>query len=165
MTIAVDVQYATHHPELPTEAQLTGWVTKALQAAQQGSGEITIRLTSATEVQHLNLTYRGTDRPTNVLSFPATADVPLTVPLLGDLVLSVETVVAEAAEQNKDLMHHFTHLVVHGVLHLLGYDHMQAAEARVMEELEVSILAGLGIADPYHIEHNAGEQGDKQPHA
>ncbi len=115
--------------------------------------EIGITLSDAAEQQQLNRDYRGQDVPTNVLAFPAwepvfrmPADAPV---LLGDVVLALETVAREAAEQEKSLGDHLCHLVVHGVLHLLGFDHVTTAETTAMETLEKSILAKLGVADPY----------------
>ena len=104
------------------------------------------------EIRVLNREWRGQDKPTNVLSFPAATDMTLpegeTVPL-GDIILAYETVARESAEQNKSLTDHTAHLIVHGILHLLGYDHMEEAEAEEMEAREREILAALGIADPY----------------
>ncbi|HWK45379.1 MAG TPA: rRNA maturation RNase YbeY [Stellaceae bacterium] len=133
-------------------------VLEAACPALQGAS-VSLLLADDARVRELNRTYRDQDKPTNVLSFPATltrpGETPRTafegVPLgLGDIVLAFETVTAEAAAQDKPIEHHLIHLVVHGTLHLLGYDHMTDDEAAVMEGLEVRILAGLGIADPYH---------------
>ncbi len=116
--------------------------------------EIGIRLSDDAEVRALNRTWRGQDKPTNVLSF-ASDDATLKVDgaplLLGDVVLALETVLAEAAAQGKAPADHFSHLVVHGVLHLVGYDHVRASGAAVMEPLEIRVLAQLGIADPYAV--------------
>ena len=115
--------------------------------------ELVIVLADDAEQRQLNRDWRGIDRPTNVLAFPAWApgaqlprDAPL---LLGDVVLALETVEREADEQDTTLADHFSHLIVHGVLHLLGYDHASEMEAVEMERLETSILAELGVADPY----------------
>ncbi len=115
--------------------------------------ELVVVLADDAEQRQLNRDWRGIDRPTNVLAFPAWApgtqlprDAPL---LLGDVVLAFETVAREADEQDKPLADHFSHLIVHGVLHLLGYDHASDMEAVEMERLETSILAELGVADPY----------------
>jgi probable rRNA maturation factor len=119
-----------------------------------GAAELAVVLGDDRLVRALNKAWRGQDKSTNVLSFaagedgPRPADAPL---LLGDVVLAFETVAAEAAAQRKPLTDHLAHLVVHGVLHLLGFDHEAAAPAARMETLEKRILAGLGIADPYHV--------------
>ena len=115
--------------------------------------ELSIALADDATVQSLNKRYRGKDKPANVLSFAATERPqprPEGAPLaLGDVILAGETVAAEAAAQGKPLADHLRHLVVHGVLHLLGYDHEAGAEARRMEALEVRVLAQLGVANPY----------------
>jgi probable rRNA maturation factor len=115
--------------------------------------ELGIRLADDAEQRRLNRDWRGIDLPTNVLAFPAWepgAGVPEGAPwLLGDLALAYETVAREAQQQDKAFADHFRHLVVHGVLHLLGYDHATDVEAAQMEALETSILAELGVADPY----------------
>ena len=120
--------------------------------APQGPAELAIVLADDTLLRSLNRAWRGRDAATNVLSFPASGEAPPApgAPLLlGDVVLGFETVAAEAAAQGKPLADHLAHLVVHGVLHLLGYDHEADAEAERMEALETRLLAGLGIADPY----------------
>jgi probable rRNA maturation factor len=139
-------------------------VTRAAQAALAvacpalGEAGISLLLTDDQRQRALNKEWRGQDKPTNVLSFPATetreGETPQPeftgVPLeLGDIALGFETCAREAAEQGKPLAHHVEHLVVHGVLHLLGYDHLDDDQASRMEALEIRILAGLGIADPY----------------
>lgn len=109
---------------------------------------ITILLTNDAEIKTLNTDFRGKPKATNVLSFPdgSTLDG---VTHLGDVVLAYETIAREAKEQKKALKAHMTHLVIHGVLHLLGYDHENAKDAKRMEALEINILAAMGIADPY----------------
>lgn len=114
----------------------------------QTAYDVTIVLTDDAEMADLNRTWRGKDAPTNVLSFPA-GDGPGEPGPLGDIVIAFETTQREADDENTALADHFSHLVVHGVLHLLGLDHMQDAEAERMEDLERSALASLGIADPY----------------
>ncbi len=118
-----------------------------------GRLEVSLLLTDDAQVRDLNRDYRGQDKPTNVLSFAALdADSPIPPDgpiLLGDVIIARETAEREAAEEEKRLIDHLSHLVVHGVLHLLGYDHMEDDEAEEMESLERSVLAGLGVPDPY----------------
>jgi len=109
-------------------------------------GEVSILLTDDQELRDLNARFRGQDKPTNVLSFPSPEHF---APHLGDVALAYETCAREAAEQGKPLAHHLSHLVAHGVLHLLGWDHQTDAEADEMEALERTVLAALGIPDPY----------------
>ncbi len=125
--------------------------------------EISIRLTDDAEVQTLNAQYRQKDKPTNVLSFPMVqADLLDTIGqnsddgevLLGDIVLAYETCAREAAEKGISVADHATHLIVHGTLHLLGYDHMVGMEAEAMEAIEIDALAALGLADPYLLEED-----------
>ena len=110
---------------------------------------LTVALSDDSELRVLNRIWRGKDRPTNVLSFPSGAAGPDGRRALGDVILAFESVAREAEAAKKSLAHHLSHLVVHGVLHLIGYDHERPAEARRMEGLEVRVLAGLGISDPY----------------
>jgi len=123
-------------------------------AGASDPGEVTIRLSDDPVVRQLNRDFRGKDKPTNVLSFPMSDGAgPDGVPApLGDIVIAYGTVAREAAEQGKSIEQHLLHLVVHGVLHLLGYDHERPAAARKMESLETRILASFGIADPYLVE-------------
>jgi probable rRNA maturation factor len=114
-----------------------------------GAAELSLVLTDDAEQQVLNRDWRGIDKATNVLSFPQIEPFAPVSGLLGDIILARETLEREAAEQGVSLEDHFTHLVVHGFLHLLGYDHMDDDEALAMEGLETQILASLGVADPY----------------
>src|SRR5690606_8321184 len=146
--IELDLQYATSGTA-PAEADLRRWCELALRQRSADS-ELTIRLVDEPEGRELNSTWRQKDYATNVLSFPA--DVPdglLDIPLLGDLVICVPVVEREAAEQRKSLQAHWAHLVIHGCLHLLGYDHIDDDEAEEMESLERQLLAELGHPDPY----------------
>ena len=126
----------------------------AVAALGTASGGVVILLTDDGTVRDLNARFRGKDRPTNVLSFPA-AEMPGADPRpLGDIVLAWGVCATEAADQGKSLRNHLTHLVVHGVLHLLGRDHEAEAEAEAMEAEERAILAGLGVSDPYEPPHD-----------
>lgn len=126
-------------------------VRAALASAPVGGAvEVSVALAGDERMRALNHEWRGKNKPTNVLSFPQSDAPPAGTPRhLGDVILGLETLQREAAEQGKTLADHLAHLVVHGVLHLLGFDHELAAEAREMEAREVRILATLGIADPY----------------
>ncbi len=149
----LDVQYALEpRPGLPDEARFQRWVLAALDGAgHPGEAALALRVVAEDEGRELNHAWRGKDYPTNVLSFPFEQPPGLDAPLpeLGDLVLCAPVVVREAREQGKAEADHWAHLVVHGVLHLLGHDHQNDAEADVMEDLERRVLADLGIADPY----------------
>ena len=148
-SIFVDLQIATENIEgLPTEEQIVQWATAAVQP-EGDEVEMTVRIVDEAESHDLNLTYRGKDRPTNVLSFPFECPDEVELPLLGDLVICRQVVEREAAEQEKPLMAHWAHMVVHGCLHLLGYDHIEDDEAEEMESLETQIMQGLGFDDPY----------------
>ena len=153
VTLEVEI---VRHEDAWTPAQITDAVIEraaceALLAApplRQGAYQVTLVLTGDAEMRNLNRTWRGKDAATNVLSFPAGDD--LSEPgMLGDVVLTYETTLKEAREQTVTLQDHVCHLVVHGVLHLLGFDHATDEEAERMENLERTALASLGIADPY----------------
>ncbi|MGR1184690.1 rRNA maturation RNase YbeY [Aeromonas veronii] len=149
MSVTLDLQLASASTDgLPTEAQLQGWLDGTILGFQH-EAEVTVRIVDEAESNELNLTYRGKDKPTNVLSFPFEAPPGLELPLLGDLVICRQVVEREAEEQGKPLMAHWAHMVVHGSLHLLGYDHIEDEEAEEMEALERDIMQELGFADPY----------------
>ena len=145
-------------------AALAAFLDAAPAALRESSAELSLVLVDDAHMNSLNKDYRGVDKPTNVLSFAALDDmdgVPASAGplLLGDVVLARETTLREAAEQGKTLENHVSHLVVHAVLHLLGFDHETEEEAEEMEGREVEILAGLGIADPYR-SADAGRDAD-----
>ena len=145
----IDLQIACEQETgLPTVEQIEQWATAAVQP-QSDEVEMTVRIVDEAESHELNLNYRGKDRPTNVLSFPFECPDEVELPLLGDLVICRQVVEREAQEQDKPVMAHWAHMVVHGSLHLLGYDHIEDDEAEEMESLEAQIMTGLGFADPY----------------
>ena len=145
----IDLQIACEQESgLPTAEQIEQWATAAIQP-QSNEVEMTVRIVDEAESHALNLNYRGKDRPTNVLSFPFECPDEVELPLLGDLVICRQVVEREAQEQDKPVMAHWAHMVVHGSLHLLGYDHIEDDEAEKMESLETQIMTGLGFADPY----------------
>lgn len=142
------VQRASHAFDLPSDRDLFRWAEATL-AGQAGELELSVRIVDERESAELNGRYRGRRYPTNVLSFPFEAPPGVDVALLGDLVICAPVVAREAAEQGKPLAAHWAHMVVHGVLHLLGYDHEQPAEAEHMEGLEIRLLSRLGFENPY----------------
>jgi probable rRNA maturation factor len=147
LDLELDIQRASASADLPDDESFRLWAGLALQ--NRPGHELTIRLVDEEESQALNRDYRHKDYPTNVLSFPADLPPELNIPLLGDLVVCAPVVAREAQEQGKPLQAHWAHMVIHGCLHLTGYDHIEDAEADEMESLERQLLAQLGIADPY----------------
>jgi len=148
--LTVAVQYGTRRPWAPHAATLRRWAAAACEGVP---AELTIRVAGLTESRQANRRWRGRDAPTNVLSFPAAAaDSPWSGPApgLGDVLVCAPVVAREARDQHKALAAHWAHMVVHGVLHLLGHDHQEEPEAAAMEAREVEILASLGYSDPYH---------------
>jgi probable rRNA maturation factor len=146
--VGVEVQYACASDGLPREEDFQRWVARAL-CGRSGAAELTVRIVDSDESAELNEHYRGRAGPTNVLSFPYEPLPGAAVPLLGDLVICAPVVAREAREQGKELRAHWAHMVVHGVLHLLGYDHQDERQAQEMETLETGILAAMGFPDPY----------------
>ncbi|WP_333607744.1 rRNA maturation RNase YbeY [Arsukibacterium sp.] len=148
MSILLDLQLATTAADLPDAAQFQLWLEAAIVPFQD-EAEVTIRIVDNAESQQLNLSYRKKDKPTNVLSFPFTAPAGIELPLLGDLVICAPVVAEEALTQKKSLEAHWAHMVIHGCLHLLGFDHINDADAEQMEAEEIQILQQLGITNPY----------------
>jgi len=162
--LILDLQMATHAMDLPERADLERWISTAVTAGaphRAGATELTIRLVDEAEGAALNHRFRGREGPTNVLSFPFEApeaitglDEPDTDPLgalIGDLVICAPVVEGEARDQGKPREAHWAHMVVHGVLHLLGHDHVAPDDATRMEALETAILGGLGFPPPYEV--------------
>jgi probable rRNA maturation factor len=152
--IAVDV--SVEAGDWPDAGRLEGLARAAVDAlaaelAMRGDSEVSLLFTDDDRIRVLNREWRGKDKPTNVLSFPAFDLRPgdALPPMLGDVVLAFGTVSAEAAAERKDFDHHLSHLIVHGILHLVGHDHEDPAEAEAMEALERRVLARLAISDPY----------------
>ena len=149
MRLGLGVQLPASAAGVPSRAALRRWVRTSL-AGRCEQADITLRVVEEAESRSLNRDYRGVDRPTNVLSFSYDPP-PGSRALVGDLVICAPVVAHEAEEQRKPLESHWAHLVVHGTLHLLGYDHQNDEQAGAMEALEVQVLAELGIADPYAV--------------
>ena len=157
LTMQRAIKGARVNSQLPAKAQLQRWAQAAVSSCGlYTTAELTIRIVDEAESSTLNESYRHKQGPTNVLSFPFDAQIPeMDTLLLGDVVICAPLVEREAVEQGKGLMAHWAHLVIHGVLHLQGYDHQTVVEAELMEGLEVTILSKLGYPDPYSNDNNA----------
>ena len=154
MTAIIDYQQAYEGEDviladIPTSSELERWANVVLAYEGVSEQEITVRFTDEVESQALNFEYRGKEKPTNVLSFPFEAPPGIEMNLLGDLVICAPVISREAKEQQKAVVNHYAHMTVHGLLHLMGYDHIEDADAEEMESKEIEILAQLGIDDPY----------------
>lgn len=147
MSLSVDVQQACEGEPVPDVLLLGHWAQAALLG--ESDAELVIRIVTEQESQALNTRYRDKARPTNVLSFVFESPPEVPCALLGDLIVCAPVIAREAREQGKALESHWAHMLVHGMLHLQGYDHVEPAQAQIMEALEIQILAGLGIPDPY----------------
>ena len=153
MAIILDYQIEDAPQDFfPQKQEVESYLICAAEFLQlQEDLELTLRIVQKEEIQTLNREYRHKDYPTNVLSFPADWDIPEEPRLIGDIVVAAEVVNQEATEQNKSAKAHWTHIIIHGFLHLLGYDHIEEQDAEVMEDLERKILQKLGISDPYSV--------------
>jgi probable rRNA maturation factor len=160
VSVILDLQLASDCADIPKQADIKLWLDTLLSYQQLTDKEITVRIVDNAEIQQLNQQYRGKDAATNVLSFPF--EMPeMALPegfemdeaisnFLGDIVISAPVVKQESKQQNKRLKHHWAHMLIHGTLHLLGYDHIEEQEAEEMESIEIAILQKLAIDDPYH---------------
>ena len=146
----IHVQYAVQSLFIPRPAQIRAW-SKAILAQEKSAGEITIRIVNLEEITHLNETYRHKKEPTNVLSFPSSLPIVVAekTKILGDIAICAEIVNQEAKEQHKSQEAHWAHMVVHGILHLLGFDHVQPDQALEMETKEIKIIKSFGYPNPY----------------
>jgi probable rRNA maturation factor len=159
MNLELDLQSASSEP-VPDEDDIRRWMMAALKAGGRlDDCEISLRLVDEPEMAQLNSDYRGRKGPTNVLSFASDLPVDLGVPLLGDIVICAPLVRREATEQGKSRTAHWAHLTVHGTLHLLGFDHLEDAEAEAMEHLESQVMLALGFGCPYHVAPLLEQQG------
>lgn len=151
MNYQIDIEINSQHPLIPSQEQCEAWITAVLQHQKLNNAEVSIYVVDEDEGRQINRDYRNKDYATNVLSFPADIPEEVGVPLLGDLVICAPVIEREAKEQNKDINAHWAHMLVHGSLHLLGYDHMEETEADLMEELETRLLQQLGFPPPYAV--------------
>lgn len=149
MAHQIDIESNSQSQLIPALSDIERWIGAALQSQDLENTEVSIYIVDEAEGQELNSQYRGKDYPTNVLSFPADIPEEVGTPLLGDLVVCAPVVEREAQEQNKALAAHWAHMLVHGTLHLIGFDHIDDAEAEEMESLETQIITGLGYPAPY----------------
>jgi probable rRNA maturation factor len=145
--LCLDIDNVSAHV-VPGDAEFEAWVRAALHS-RRDAAEISLRIVDGDEIAALNRQYRGKDYATNVLSFPADLPPQLKLPHLGDIVICAAVVEREAVEQKKPALAHWAHMIVHGTLHLLGYDHVDDNDAQVMESLEIEILQTLNFANPY----------------
>jgi len=149
MQLDLDLQLVVEDKtNLPSIEKMTQWLSAALETEKE-IAEVTVRIVEEAESHQLDLQYRGKDRPTNVLTFPFEMPPEVQLHLLGDLVICKTVVEREAKEQGKPLEAHWAHMLIHGGLHLLGYDHIKDDEALIMESLETKLMLSLGFADPY----------------
>lgn len=149
MTYQIDIENNSQSKTIPSIEKCEAWITAVLNNQQIDEAEVSIYIVDEDESQELNSQYRGKEKPTNILSFPADIPEEVGVPLLGDLVICAPVIEREALEQHKSVDAHWAHILVHGSLHLLGYDHIEDDEAELMEALETNIITGLGFSAPY----------------
>ncbi|MDG1820217.1 MAG: rRNA maturation RNase YbeY [Porticoccaceae bacterium] len=148
MNLSIDIQMACPSEDAPDEDSIKRWASAAIRDEREQS-ELNLRIVDELESADFNQQYRGKTCPTNVLSFPFDAVTPEPLPILGDLVICAPVVNREASEQHKSSQAHWAHIIVHGVLHLLGYDHIDDTDAEQMEALETAIMLGLEFPPPY----------------
>lgn len=147
MSIRVDIQYAVSNKNIPKKGKITKWVRACLHGLIK-QAELTIRIVDEEEGTKLNMDWRNGKSATNVLSFPS-GNNPLVPDFLGDVVICAPIVFREAAEQGKAIDAHWAHIILHGILHLLGYDHINDNDATAMEALEIKKLESMGFPNPY----------------
>lgn len=149
MNYQIDIESNSQSTHIPALVELERWIGAALNNQQFENAEVSVYIVDEDEGQELNAQYRGKNYPTNVLSFPADIAEEIGVPLLGDLVVCAPVVEREAQEQGKPLEAHWAHMLIHGTLHLIGFDHVDDNDAEIMEALETQIITGLGYPAPY----------------
>ncbi len=156
MNLSIDIQKACASEDSPDEDSIKRWVSAAIRD-ERDECELSIRIVDELESADFNQRYRGKSGATNVLSFPFDAVTPEPLPILGDLVICAPILVREAVEQQKTTIAHWAHIVIHGVLHLLGYDHIEDQDAEQMESLETEIMLVLDFPPPYRILHESSD--------
>lgn len=161
MDAVIDIEIAEDADEHPPSAQIKQWLNSVLAFIQEkhvasipDTPELSLLICSSPTIQELNATYRQKEKPTNVLSFPAELDPIIDISLLGDIILCSEVINEEAKQQEKDNAAHWLHMLTHGCLHLLGFDHINSEDAEIMESLEIEFLKQHNISNPYLIQDN-----------
>jgi len=149
MSYQIDIEINSTSATIPSAEKIEQWISAALKSDELIEAEVSVYIVDEAEGQALNLQYRGKDKPTNILSFPADIPEEVGVPLLGDLVVCAPVVAREAEEQGKSLDAHWAHMLVHGTLHLLGYDHLEDDTADAMESLETHLITKMNFPAPY----------------
>ena len=144
--VNVAVQRAIEGSEIPSDEQFQQWAAVVDASNDQ---EVSIRIVDEAEIVALNLHYRRKSQATNVLAFPAHMPAGVDLPFIGDIVICAPIVAKQAAEQGKSLLSHWAHMTLHGILHLQGYDHIDDAEAKIMENIEIQLMSKLGFSNPY----------------
>jgi probable rRNA maturation factor len=149
MPYKVDIEINSSNNTIPSAEDIKHWISAALHSDELNAAEVSVYIVDEAESQALNLQYRGKNKPTNVLSFQADIHEEVGIALLGDLVVCAPVVEKEAQDQGKHINAHWAHMLIHGTLHLLGYDHLEDKDAEVMESLETHILAKMNFPAPY----------------
>lgn len=149
MSYHIDIESNSQSSTIPASDQIERWIIAALHTQHIKDAEVSVYIVDEQESQQLNAQYRHKDKPTNVLSFPADLPEEVDIPLLGDLVICAPVVEQEALEQAKSLDAHWAHMLIHGTLHLLGFDHIEDDDAEAMEALETDIMTSLNYPAPY----------------
>lgn len=161
MNPVIDIDNASSSDDVPEPDSIRHWISAALMPNSQA--ELAVRIVDRDEIQQLNRDYRQQDKPTNVLSFPTELPDDIEIEHLGDIVICADVVHHEAQEQNKSLAAHWAHMLIHGTLHLRGYDHIEEADALVMEALETKLLNELGYPPPYETFNDGVADDDSTP--
>lgn len=149
MPIVIHIENASGEDKIPDPESMRQWIRSVLSSCKLDQAELSVRIVDEEEMSALNSQFRHKNRPTNVLSFPAHLQAPLEIPLLGDIAVCAQVVKQEAVDQEKSGTAHWAHMLVHGTLHLLGYDHIEDSDAQEMEALEIKLITRLGFPPPY----------------
>ncbi len=153
MPVTAHIDNESGLDNIPNPSAMRGWIEAALTRTDHGDAELSVLIVDSAEMTSLNHQFRQQNKPTNVLSFPTDLPDGVTIPLLGDIAICAQVVEQEAREQGKTSTAHWAHMLVHGTLHLLGYDHIDDSEAEQMEAMETAIITALGFPPPYDDTH------------